>query len=205
MQHAQERHPLVGVLAPVCLAISGLFCNSKLTLLWSPRPCLYSLISSVSGSGNEHLPNAFICLNLALRHPPSVQPLRLVHAAECKRPLHRGIRTFTRAGLAFSEVERYRRYRRPLPRSIKTFARAGLAFSEVERDRLYLRGLLPPAILSQAVQAERVMINIRAKASDMDRHSYLTSLQVQTTPSGVGMHWVGAACHHNARFRAMML
>ena len=56
--------------------------------------------------------------------------------------------------------------------------RAGLAFSEVERDRLYLRGLLPPAILSQTVQAERVMINIRAKASDMDRHSYLTSLQV---------------------------
>ena len=55
---------------------------------------------------------------------------------------------------------------------------AGLAFSEVERDRLYLRGLLPPAILSQTVQAERVMINIRAKASDMDRHSYLTSLQV---------------------------
>ena len=26
----------------------------------------------------------------------------------------------------------------------------GLAFSDSERDRLYLRGLLPPAILSQA-------------------------------------------------------
>ena len=37
----------------------------------------------------------------------------------------------------------------------------GLAFSKLERDRLYLRGLLPPAVLSQEVQAERVMTNIR--------------------------------------------
>ena len=40
---------------------------------------------------------------------------------------------------------------------------AGLAFSDEERERLYLRGLLPPAVLSQEVQAERVMINIRSK------------------------------------------
>ena len=31
-----------------------------------------------------------------------------------------------------------------------------MAFTEAERDRLYLRGLLPPAVLSQEVQAERV-------------------------------------------------
>ncbi len=37
----------------------------------------------------------------------------------------------------------------------------GLAFSQLERDRLYLRGLLPPAVLSQEVQAERVLTNIR--------------------------------------------
>ncbi|EIE23960.1 NADP-dependent malic enzyme [Coccomyxa subellipsoidea C-169] len=53
----------------------------------------------------------------------------------------------------------------------------GLAFSEEERGRLYLRGLLPPAVLSQEVQAERCMINIRSKSSDLERHSYLTSLQ----------------------------
>ena len=44
----------------------------------------------------------------------------------------------------------------PLPQYNK-----GLAFSLLERDRLYLRGLLPPAVLSQEVQAERVMTNIR--------------------------------------------
>ena len=37
----------------------------------------------------------------------------------------------------------------------------GLAFSDSERDRLYLRGLIPPAILSQEVQLERIMLNIR--------------------------------------------
>jgi hypothetical protein len=55
---------------------------------------------------------------------------------------------------------------------------AGLAFSEEERGRLYLRGLLPPAVLSQEVQAERSLINIRSKSSDLERHTYLTSLQV---------------------------
>ncbi|DBB14358.1 TPA: NADP-dependent malic enzyme 1 [Trebouxia sp. C0006] len=53
----------------------------------------------------------------------------------------------------------------------------GLAFTETERDRLYLRGLLPPAILSQDVQADRALINIRSMANDLDRHSYLTALQ----------------------------
>ncbi|PSC71621.1 NADP-dependent malic enzyme [Micractinium conductrix] len=53
----------------------------------------------------------------------------------------------------------------------------GLAFSEMERDRLYLRGLLPPAVLSQGVQAERVMTNIRSKENPIDRHTYLMSLK----------------------------
>lgn len=53
----------------------------------------------------------------------------------------------------------------------------GLAFSEGERDRLYLRGLLPPAVLSLKTQMERVMINVRLKASDLERYGYLQSLQ----------------------------
>lgn len=59
------------------------------------------------------------------------------------------------------------------------FLGAGLAFTEDERERLHLRGLLPSAILSQEVQAERAMINIRSKANDLDKHTYLSSLQVR--------------------------
>jgi hypothetical protein len=53
----------------------------------------------------------------------------------------------------------------------------GLAFSEAERDRLYLRGLLPPAVLSQEVQLERAILNVRSKEDALDRYSYLQSLQ----------------------------
>ena len=45
-----------------------------------------------------------------------------------------------------------------VPSLVRCFT--GLAFSEGERERLYLRGLLPPAVLSQEVQAERALINI---------------------------------------------
>lgn len=51
--------------------------------------------------------------------------------------------------------------RHHLPRAPRVQYNKGLAFSQLERDRLYLRGLLPPAVLSQEVQAERVMTNIR--------------------------------------------
>ena len=53
----------------------------------------------------------------------------------------------------------------------------GLAFSDKERDTLHLRGLLPPAVLSLSTQIKRVMINIRMKASDLERYSYMQGLQ----------------------------
>lgn len=53
----------------------------------------------------------------------------------------------------------------------------GLAFSEAERDRLYLRGLLPPAVLSQEVQLERSILNIRGKDDALDKYTYMSSLQ----------------------------
>lgn len=56
----------------------------------------------------------------------------------------------------------------------------GLAFSDGERDRLYLRGLLPPVTLSQEVQLERTVLNLRNKASDLDKFTYMQSLQVRT-------------------------
>ncbi len=53
----------------------------------------------------------------------------------------------------------------------------GTAFTEAERDTLGLRGLLPPAVLSQQLQVDRVMSGIRSKATDLDRYIAITSLQ----------------------------
>jgi len=53
----------------------------------------------------------------------------------------------------------------------------GTAFTEAERDALGVRGLLPPAVLSQDVQAARVMENLRRQASDLERYIALISLQ----------------------------
>jgi len=53
----------------------------------------------------------------------------------------------------------------------------GLAFSEAERDRLYLRGLLPPAVLTQEVQLERAILNVRGKEDALDKYTYMASLQ----------------------------
>ena len=71
---------------------------------------------------------------------------------------------------------------------------AGLAFSDEERERLYLRGLLPPAVLSQEVQAERVLINIRSKQNDLDKHTYLTSLQVVHADTPISAHHYFRGC-----------
>ena len=53
----------------------------------------------------------------------------------------------------------------------------GTSFTDAERDALGLRGLLPPKVTSQAQQVERVLSNIRHKATDLDRYTYLVSLQ----------------------------
>ena len=53
----------------------------------------------------------------------------------------------------------------------------GLAFTENERDRLYLRGLLPPAVIDQHVQSERVLTNIRNMTNPIRKLTYLMSLQ----------------------------
>jgi malate dehydrogenase (oxaloacetate-decarboxylating)(NADP+) len=53
----------------------------------------------------------------------------------------------------------------------------GTAYTEAERDYLCLRGLLPPRVHSPAEQELRVLNNIRAKATDLERYLYLVSLQ----------------------------
>jgi len=53
----------------------------------------------------------------------------------------------------------------------------GTAFTEAERDELKLRGLLPPRVHTMAEQELRVLGNIRAKPTDLERYLYLIALQ----------------------------
>lgn len=53
----------------------------------------------------------------------------------------------------------------------------GTAFTDEERERLRLRGLLPPAVVSQERQMQRVLENLRRKESDIERYILLQSLQ----------------------------
>ncbi len=53
----------------------------------------------------------------------------------------------------------------------------GTAFTQAERDALGLRGLLPPTVQSQDEQVMRVMENLRAKTTDLERYIFLVSLQ----------------------------
>ncbi|HZI82330.1 MAG TPA: NAD-dependent malic enzyme [Casimicrobiaceae bacterium] len=52
----------------------------------------------------------------------------------------------------------------------------GTAFDEGERDRLHLRGLLPPHVLSQQQQLERVLENLRSQPTDLDKFVALRAL-----------------------------
>lgn len=52
------------------------------------------------------------------------------------------------------------------------------AFTPDERVRYGLRGLLPPAHESMETQLARVMLNLKAKANDLERYVYLMNLMV---------------------------
>jgi len=53
----------------------------------------------------------------------------------------------------------------------------GTAFNEEERDALGLRGLLPPRVHSQEEQILRILENMRAQPSDLERYIFLLGLQ----------------------------
>ena len=52
----------------------------------------------------------------------------------------------------------------------------GTAFTEREREALGLRGLLPPHVLSQDEQVQRVLENLRRLPDDLDKHVALNAL-----------------------------
>jgi malate dehydrogenase (oxaloacetate-decarboxylating)(NADP+) len=53
----------------------------------------------------------------------------------------------------------------------------GTAFTEEERERYHLRGLLPPKVLTQDQQVQKVLESFRSQASDIEKYIYLISLQ----------------------------
>ncbi|CAF4431711.1 unnamed protein product, partial [Adineta steineri] len=52
----------------------------------------------------------------------------------------------------------------------------GMAFSLEERQHMGIHGLLPPAVLSQDIQALRVMTNFDRAQDDLDRYNELMNL-----------------------------
>ncbi|XP_008791442.1 NADP-dependent malic enzyme-like isoform X2 [Phoenix dactylifera] len=53
----------------------------------------------------------------------------------------------------------------------------GLAFTEKERDSHYLRGLLPPAVVSQELQEKKLMHNLRQYKVPLQRYMAMMDLQ----------------------------
>jgi len=53
----------------------------------------------------------------------------------------------------------------------------GTAFTEEERERLGLRGLLPARVVPKEEQMERVMRNLEAESTPLERYIFLTALQ----------------------------
>ena len=53
----------------------------------------------------------------------------------------------------------------------------GTAYTVAEREALNLTGLLPPRVHTPAEQELRVLGNIRAKPTDLERYLYLVALQ----------------------------
>jgi malic enzyme len=52
----------------------------------------------------------------------------------------------------------------------------GTGFTQEERDELALTGILPPRVVSMELQAERVLLNLRRQATDIDRYLSLMAL-----------------------------
>jgi malic enzyme len=52
----------------------------------------------------------------------------------------------------------------------------GTGFTQPEREELALAGILPPRVVSMELQAERVLLNLRRQATDIDRYLSLMAL-----------------------------
>ena len=55
----------------------------------------------------------------------------------------------------------------------------GLAFTMEERQTLRIHGLLPPTVVNQDIQQERVLLNFNSLATNLNKYVYLTDLQMR--------------------------
>jgi malate dehydrogenase (oxaloacetate-decarboxylating)(NADP+) len=54
----------------------------------------------------------------------------------------------------------------------------GTAFTDEEREMHYLRGLLPPTVVTQDLQIKRILGNVRAYETDLEKYVEVMDLQV---------------------------
>jgi malate dehydrogenase (oxaloacetate-decarboxylating)(NADP+) len=63
----------------------------------------------------------------------------------------------------------------------------GTAFSDKEREAHYLRGLLPPVVVTQDLQIQRILQNVRLYETNLEKYVEVMDLQVRINfpPSAV--------------------
>eukprot|EP00775_Hariotina_reticulata_P006129 gene6129-6368_t len=137
------------------------------TAIGSVAPAVFNVLATTLSSAVAHVPTAAhgSVLTAAAVVGSSRRSISSGNDFEVDDKLGRPTTPWVRQVISGVDLMRHPKYNK------------GLAFSESERDRLYLRGLLPPAVLSQEVQLERSILNIRSKADPLDKHAYLSSLQ----------------------------
>ncbi|KAJ9522669.1 hypothetical protein QJQ45_019748 [Haematococcus lacustris] len=136
----------------------------KMSAEADPRPLGFGKSSAVRLTRSE-----------TFAHPPAMQSRACHESGLCRRGFDAA--SEVQQGEALAQISEVLPYILP----------QGLAFSDSERDRLYLRGLLPPVTLSQEVQLERTLLNIRSKATNLEKLMYMQGLQ------GVGQLAAGSA------------
>ena len=81
----------------------------------------------------------------------------------------------------------------------------GLAFTEKERDAHYLRGLLPPATISQQLQEKKLMNTIRQYQLPLQKYTAMMELEVLLCMISNGIYFylfimVGPICLHFSKY-----
>jgi malic enzyme len=182
----------VSSLARLVLLRLGSGCPTSASTLHTTSPASASRHNSHNGSGGRHHNNHHAPSRPAAAATPPIipppPPPSSAAASPATTPTIPTTTTTTTTALAAAQSAAEDKAGRPTTPWVRQVISGvdlmrhpkynkGLAFSEAERDRLYLRGLLPPAVLTQEVQLERAILNVRGKEDALDKYTYMASLQ----------------------------